>query len=53
MNSFRDDQTEVSAKSKNTVEASMGVAVLMFSKLNKIIFGYFDPERIFLDNKNK
>ena len=28
-------------------------AVLPFSKLNKIFFGYFDPENIFLDNKNK
>ena len=27
--------------------------VLLFSKLNKIFFGYFDPENIFLDNKNK
>ena len=28
-------------------------AVLPFSKLNKIIFGCFDPENIFLDNENK
>ena len=28
-------------------------SVLPFSKLNKIVFGYFDPENIFLDNKNK
>ena len=27
--------------------------VLLFSKLNKTFFGYFDPENIFLDNKNK
>ena len=27
--------------------------VLPFSKLNKIFYGYFDPENIFLDNKNK
>ena len=27
--------------------------VLPFSKLNKIFFGYFDPDNIFLDNKNK
>ena len=27
--------------------------VLPFSKLNKIFIGYFDPENIFLDNKNK
>ena len=26
--------------------------VLPFSKLNKMIFGYFDPENIFLDNEN-
>ena len=25
--------------------------MLPFSKLNKILFGYFDPEKIFLDNK--
>ena len=28
-------------------------AVLPFSKLNNVIFGYFDPENIFLDNENK
>ena len=28
-------------------------AVLLFSKLNKIFFGYFDPENIFVDNKHK
>ena len=27
-------------------------AVLLFSKLNKIFFRYFDPENIFLDNEN-
>ena len=27
--------------------------VFLFPKLNKIFFGYFDPENIFLDNKNK
>ena len=26
---------------------------LPFSKLNKIFFGYFDPENVFLDNENK
>ena len=26
--------------------------VLLFSKLNKMFFGYFDPEKIFLDNEN-
>lgn len=28
-------------------------AVLHFSKLNKIFFGYFDPEFFLLDNKNE
>ena len=28
-------------------------AVLPYSKLNKMFFGYFDPGNIFLDNKNK
>ena len=27
--------------------------VLPFSKLNKIFFAYFDPEKIILDNENK
>ena len=27
--------------------------VLLFSKLNKIFFGFFEPENIFFDNKNK
>ena len=26
--------------------------VLLFSKLNKMFFGYFDPENIFLHNEN-
>ena len=26
--------------------------VLPFSKLNKMFFGYFDPENVFLDNEN-
>ena len=34
-------------------DSVISLAVLPFSKLNKIIFGYFDPENIFLDNKNK
>ena len=29
------------------------LAVLLFSKLNNVLFGYFDPENIFLDNENK
>ena len=28
-------------------------AVLLFSKLNVIYSGYFDPEKILLDNENK
>ena len=28
-------------------------SVLPFSKSNEIIFGYFDPENIFLDSKNE
>ena len=28
-------------------------SVLPFSKLNKLFFGYFDPENVFLDNENK
>ena len=28
-------------------------SVLPFSKLNKMFFGYFDPEKIFLDDENK
>ena len=28
-------------------------SVLLFSKSNKMFFGYFDPETIFLDSKNK
>ena len=31
----------------------MSTSVLLFSKLNKIFFGYFYPENVFLDNKNK
>ena len=27
--------------------------VLLFSKLNKMFFGYFDPENMLLDNENK
>ena len=32
---------------------SVPAAVLPFSKLNKIFFGYFDPEHNFLYNENK
>ena len=27
--------------------------VHLLSKLNKMFFGYFDPENVFLDNENK
>ena len=27
-------------------------AVLLFSKLNKIVFGYFDPENMLIVNEN-
>ena len=32
---------------------SLLVASASFSKLNKMFFGYFDPENILLDNENK
>ena len=35
------------------VTSNVSAPVLLFSKLNKIVFGYFDPENIFLDNENK
>ena len=28
-------------------------AVLLFSKVSKLFLGYFDPEKIFLDNESK
>ena len=31
----------------------MLVAVLLFSNLNKIFVGFFEPVNIFLDNENK
>ena len=46
---FRGDPTDVSAEKETLVST----AVLPISKLNKLFFGYFDPENIFLDNKNK
>ena len=36
-----------------TVKVRSSVPVLLFSKLNKIFFGYFDPQNIFLDNEVK
>ena len=32
--------------------ADTRLSVLLFSKLNKKFFGYFDPENILLDNEN-
>ena len=32
---------------------SSHLSVLLFSKLNEIFFGYFDPENIFIDNEYK
>ena len=48
-NDVRGDLTNVSANSRALVCRS----VLLLSKSNKLFFGYFDPENIFLDNKNK
>ena len=48
MNVNRDDLANM-----YRLEQSTACPVLRFSKLNKIFFGYFDPEKIFLDNKNK
>ena len=33
--------------------AVIPLPVLLFPKLNKMFFGYFEPENIFLDSKNK
>ena len=44
---FRGDVIDVPAKLY-----SLGV-ILLFSKLNKILVGYFHPCNIFLDNENK
>ena len=34
------------------LNGQMSQPVLLFSNLNEIFFGYFDPEIIYLDNKN-
>ena len=47
-----DEAAEGTAHSRRCCTAKVS-AVLHFSKLNKIFFGYFDPGNIFLDNKNK
>ena len=35
------------------VSEVVSLPVILFSKLNKMFFGYFDPENIVLDNENK
>ena len=47
----RNDKT--ASRSTVAVITSTSWTVLLFSKLNKLFCGYFDPEKIFLDNKNK
>ena len=29
------------------------LAVLLFSSFNKLFFGYFEPQKIFVDNEHK
>ena len=58
INNYQGDLTDISSEKeahvlKGMLENRAYPTVLPFSKLNKIIFGYFDPENIFLDNKNK
>ena len=52
---YRIVRIRVSNKDSNeSGEVLIGCStVLRFSKLNKIFYGYFDPEKIFLDNENK
>ena len=47
--------TKVIQRAKRRLHKGLGddAPVFIFSKLNKIFFGYFDPENIFLDNENK
>ena len=33
-------------------QSSGALLVLLFSNFNKIVFGYFDPENIFIDNEH-
>ena len=49
INNVQGDTPDVSAAAKSLPFKP----VLLFSKLNKIFFRYFNPENIFLDNKNK
>ena len=59
LNNFWDDLSDISTKkalllAPEDISRPLGsVAVLLFSKLNKIFFGYFHPEKFFVDNKNK
>ena len=48
MNNCRGVLNDTSAQTKTLVASP----VLLFSNLNEIFFGYFDPENIYLDNKN-
>ena len=61
INNFQGELTDVSAKKEalvrelpliHTVNLNH-IPMLLFSKLNKVFFGYFDPENILLDNENK
>ena len=36
----------------NERRSLLPLAVLLFFKLNKMCFGYFEPETVFLDNEN-
>ena len=47
---LRGERTDVKAKTAALVSSR---SVLPFSKLNKLFFGYFDLENIFIDNENK
>ena len=40
-------------RNQGEISGDTCVAVLLFSKLNKMFLGYFDPEKIFLDNEIK
>ena len=52
MHNFQGDLTDSSAEKEALAIMYANATGLPFSKLNKIFFGYFDPEKIFLDNKN-
>ena len=45
--------TGIKLESEFSIQFCIQYSVLLFSKLNTIFFGYFDPENIFLDNTNK